>query len=156
MNAAISGRHFADEAGERIAEARRPSTVDVYEGKWKVFVGWCEAHALLPTELSPPQLANVFMWPFNIKGFAPSTIKGYGSMIADTYRHLGRPDPGQDRVLSTLMAKLRQEKTGSEIPGPQRKWNLLYELSWLASERLELLDRAPLKEVSLQHASSSP
>ena len=133
---------------ERISAARRSSTVDVYEGKWKVFVGWCADVSLCPTELSPPQLADFFLWLFNVKGFAPSTIKGYRSMIADTYRHLGKPNPGQDRDLSDLMANFERMRpvTRSLVP----RWNLPYVLSWLASKRFEPLKKASIKDLTLK------
>ena len=133
---------------EAIAEARRPSTLEVYEGKWRVFAAWCSEEALTPTELSPPQLANFFLWLFNVKGYATSTIKGYRSMIATTYRHLGRPDPGKDNDLSDLIANLERRRpvVRSLVP----RWNLPWVLKWLSSERFEPLSLAPLREVTLK------
>lgn len=58
-------------------------------------------------------------------------------MIADTYRHLGRPDRGTDKHLSDLMIR-------SLTP----RWNLPWVLTWLNSERFEPLLPAPLADLT--------
>ena len=148
VRAAVSGRSFSDEAVEAIAEARRPSTLEVYEGKWRVFAAWCSEEALTPTELSPPQLANFILWLFNVKGYAISTIKGYRSMIATTYRHLGRPDPGKDNDLYDLIASLERRRpvVRSLVP----RWNLPWVLKWLSSERSS---PSPWRRLEKSHSS---
>lgn len=120
----------------------------VYEGKWRVFAGWCAEQGLVPTDLSPPRMADFFLWLFEVKGLTPSTIKGYRSTIADTYRHLGLPDPGSDRDLSDLVANLdrRRPAVRSLVP----RWNLPWVLTWLNSERFEPLQMAPLRDVTLK------
>ena len=72
---------------ERIAAARRPSTLKVYEGKWRVFQHWCNAHEVDPFEASPPVIAEFFLWLFHEKSLKPITIKGYRAMLSDMYRH---------------------------------------------------------------------
>lgn len=69
-------------------------------------------------------------------------------MIADTYRHLGRPDPGQDRDLSDLMSYFDRKRpvVSSLVP----RWNLPWVLSWLSSEQFEPLSLAPMREVTLK------
>ena len=131
---------------EAISNARRQSTIDVYEGKWRVFGEWCAQKSLTPTDLSSPELANFFLYLFHEKHLAPSTIKGYRSMIADTYRHLGKQDPGQDKDLSDLLAHLERQRpvTRSLVP----RWNLPLVLNWLSTERFEPLGQAPLREVT--------
>ena len=111
-------------------------------------MGWCDDAGLPPTDLSPPQLADFFLWLFNVKGFATSTIKGYRSMIAGTYRHLGKPDLGKDSDLSDLFANFdrRRPVVRSLVP----RWNLPYVLSWLSSDRFEPLQSAPIKELTLK------
>ena len=146
VRAAVAGRHSSHSAVEAIAEARRPSTLKVYEGKWRVFSAWCADRSLSPTRLTPPQLADFFLWLFEVKGLSPGTIKGYRSMIADTYRHLGLPNPGADKDLSDLLANLERRRPVRRQLIPN--WNLPWVLTWLASERFEPLEMAPLKELT--------
>lgn len=75
-----------------------------------------------------------------------STIKGYRAMIADTYRHLGRPDPGCDKHLSGLIANLERRRpvVRSLVP----RWNLPWVLTWLNTERFEPLPRASLGDLT--------
>ena len=67
-------------------------------------------------------------------------------MIADTYRHWGEQDPGQDKDLSDLLAHLERQRPVTRSLTP--RWNLPLVLNWLSTERFEPLGQAPLREVS--------
>lgn len=133
---------------ERIARARRPSTLKVYEGKWGVFRKWCKSQDLQPLALSPPQLASFFLWLFEDKGLAPITIKGYRSMLSDTYRHHGLFDVGRDKDLSDLMANFERSRPRSTVLFP--RWNLAIVLRWLNSAEFEPLEQCSIKNLTLK------
>lgn len=67
-------------------------------------------------------------------------------MIADTYRHLGRPDPGCDKHLSDLMANFEYRRPVVRSLTP--RWNLPWVLTWLNSERFEPLPLASLADLT--------
>ena len=137
IRSALTDRAFSQSAVDRIAAARRPSTLKVYEGKWKVFCKWCEDNDLQPLVLLVPQLADFFIWLFEVRSLAPITIKGYRSMIADTYRHHGRQDVGKDKDLSDLVANFDRSRPRTTYLFP--RWDLALVLRYLSSNRFEPL-----------------
>ena len=84
--------------------SEEPSTLKSYEARGNIFTDWCYDLSWNPMDLSYPQLAEFFIWLNDHKGLSPSTIKGYRSMIALTYRRSGRWDPGADKELSDPIA----------------------------------------------------
>jgi hypothetical protein len=146
IRAALAARDFSHDAVEAIAAARRLSTRKVYEGKWRVLQSWCKTRKLPSLALTMPQLAEFFLWLFRVKNLAPGTIKGYRSMIADTYRHLGHADPGACKDLSDLIGhfELQRPVVRSLLP----RWDLPWVLTWLNSARFEPLPLASLADVA--------
>ena len=132
----------------RISAARRPSTLKVYEGKWRGFARWCSEKGIDPCEASTPEIADFLLWLFHVKKLAPITLKGYRAMLSDTFRHTGRGDLGQDRDISDLLANLARSRPVLRSFFPS--WNLPWVLTYLNSERFEPLELAPLKELTLK------
>ena len=85
VRSALKRKQFSTAALERISAARRPSTLKVYEGKWSISVNWCKQNSLDSLNSSVPQLAEFFLTLSETRRLSPVTIKGYRSMIADTY-----------------------------------------------------------------------
>lgn len=127
---------------EAIAAARRPSTLKVYEAKWRIFSRWCAKEGLPPLNVPTHRLADFFLFLFKEKNLAPITIKGYRSMISDTYRHHGRLDVGVDQALSDLLASFQLARPVSRSLVP--RWNLPWVLTWLTKGSYEPLATAPL------------
>ena len=44
---------FSGAVAHRAATARRPSTLSIYDSKWKAFTTWCTNHKLDPTKATP-------------------------------------------------------------------------------------------------------
>jgi hypothetical protein len=92
----LAARGFSRRAAEAIIADQRASTLEVYDAKWAVFSQWCEKAGIDPLRCSIPQLADFFIFLFEEKNLAVSTIKGYRSAISKVYRLLDKPDPGVD------------------------------------------------------------
>ena len=142
VRAALSDRDFSSQAMEGILRARKRSTLKVYEGKWKVFCQWCLEKKVDPIKASIPKLADFFIFLFREKKMAPITIKGYRSMISDTYKHYGRDSIGLDKALSDLMSNFDLEKPKHRSLVPS--WNLTIVLNWLQRKEFEPLEAASL------------
>ena len=96
----LSQRGFSGKAANRISRAVRESTGAVYDSKWSIFCTWCVSRKIDPFTVTVQQLANLFIYLFEGKGYSPLTIKGYRSAISRTIAIRGGPDFGQDEFLS--------------------------------------------------------
>lgn len=148
IRTALRSRRFSEPILERIATARRPSTLKVYEGKWKVFSNWCDRRSLDPLCLLPHHLADFFLWLFEERNLAPITIKGYRSMISDTYRHHGGFEVGRDKDLSDLLANFERSRPRTRVLFPS--WDIGLVLKWLDSASFEPLQVATLRSLTLK------
>ena len=145
---ALQRKKFSTAALVRISAARRPPTLKVYEGKWNIFVKWCKQNSLDSLTLTVPQLAEFFLGLFETRKLSPITIRGYRSMIADTYRHHGLYEVGKDKDLSDLMVNFDRSRPKTSVLFPC--WNLARVLTWLNSQTFELLDSASVSDLTLK------
>ena len=89
------------------------------------------------------QLADFFVYLFEIKQLVPSTIKGNRSVIGRTISLLGGPDFGQNEYISLLVRSFSLERPKQNKLVPQ--WNLGLVLAALNSPPFE-----PAEEVDLR------
>ena len=160
VQSALQRKKFSTAALVRISAARRPPTLKVYEGKWNVFVKWCKQNSLDSLTLTVPQLAEFFLWLFETRKLSPITIRGYRSMIADTYRQHGNSlyyyyyyyhglyEAGKDKDLSDLMVNFNRSRPKTSVLFPC--WNLAWVLTWLNSQTFEPLDSASVSDLMLK------
>lgn len=145
---ALRSQGFEPQVVARIATARRPSTIKVYEGKWKKFQAWCLARKLDPLTLSVPQIASFLCDLFEKDNRAPSTIKGYRSMLAEVYRKIRGPDIGTDKFLSDLISNFEYNKPRFRALIPA--WDLTVVLEFLAGDYFEPLHETSLRWLTLK------
>ena len=138
----IRERQFSAKVASLIAESRRPSTRKVYQAKWKVFCDWCSTRQIDPVNPSVTDVANFFVFLFETKNCAISTIKGYRSALSNTLKFGQGTDIGSNLYLSELMRsfELRRPVTRSLTP----KWNLSCVLWSLCKPPYEPLSQASL------------
>ena len=80
----LQERGFSQAAAEQISRGRRQSSRAVYDSKWRIFAGWCAEKSVDPFQVTIPQLADFFVYLFQVKRLNPRTIKGYRSAISST------------------------------------------------------------------------
>ena len=76
---------FSQAASAQISKGNRQSSRVVYDSKWRLFYGWCEEHEVNPFEVTVPQLADFFIYLFNVKRLNPRTSNGDRSAISECY-----------------------------------------------------------------------
>jgi integrase len=135
------------EAAERISKPVKPSTTNVYEGKWRGFCNWCNTRHINPTEASIPQLADFFL-SLHEKGLAISTIEGYRTAINKVVQVTQEVDIGQDVHLSNLIANFNRALP-KEINGLP-KWDLALVLKALTEKPFEPIKKIALKVLTLK------
>ena len=112
----LKERGFSQAAADQIACGRRQSSRPVYDSKWKIFSGWCAGQSVDPFRVTVPQLADFFVFLFQVKNLNPRTIKGYRSAISSTISACGsRTEFSDSQELSSLIRSFQLERS------PQRK-----------------------------------
>ena len=112
----LQERGFSQAASAQISRGLRQSSRVVYDSKWRLVSGWCEEQEVNPFEVTVPQLADFFIYLFNVKQLNPRTIKGYRSAISATVSAYGsRREFSVSPELSALLRSFMLERP------PQRK-----------------------------------
>ena len=145
----LQERGFSQAASAQISKGRRQSSRVVYDSKWRLFSRWCEEQEVNPFEVTVPQLADFFVYLFNVKQLNPRTIKGYRSAISATVSAYGsRREFSDSPELSALLRSFMLERP------PQRKvlpqWSLPLILQVLLKPPFEPLQKSDLKYLTLK------
>ena len=138
VRTSVGQRGFSEKATKRISGAVRQSTGAIYDSKWSIFCSWCLSKQIDPLSITAQQLAELFLYLFEDKGYTPSTIKGYMSAIARTINLSGGPDFGSDEFLSLVFNNFCNEcpKQRRLVPA----WDLGIVLKALQLSPFEPLD----------------
>ena len=140
---ALRKKRFSERASSLIASSRRSSTSTVYNAKWKIYSSWCIKQEIDPLRPSIRRVADFFIYLFDEKKLAVSTIKGYRSMISHTLSFRGACSIGSDCFLSELIRSFELKRPVSRSLTP--KWNLSCVLWSLTKDPYE-----PINQSSLQ------
>jgi len=144
---ALRDAGFSETVARRIVAPQAKSTLDQYQGKWKVFEQYCRERGLDPWEVTVPQIADFLSHLFDTQGLKPSTIDGYRVAIAGALKHKRGVNIGKDPSLSDLSTWMHRERPrGSNTVPP---WDLKLVLLALQEEPFEPISDA--NRVSLQH-----
>jgi hypothetical protein len=100
---------FSETATKHISRSVRESTNIVYDAKWTIFSDWCVGREIDPFKISVQQLADFLVFLFEVKGLAPSTVKGYRSAISRTIHISGGEDFGNNQFISLLVRNFSLE-----------------------------------------------
>ena len=139
---------FSEEAALMAAQGRRPSTLNLYNRRLRLFGEWCSDRSIGPSEASLGQIADFLLYLFHL-GRKVNTVRGYRSAIAAI--HSGFPDGGS---ISTSVS-LNQLIKGMFLERPTVRtlvppWSLSSVLETLAGPPFEPLHRCSLKLLTLK------
>ena len=145
----LKERGFSQAAADQIARGRRQSSRAVYDSKWKIFSGWCAGQSVDPFRVTVPQLADFFVFLFQVKNLNPRTIKGYRSAISSTISACGsRTEFSDSQELSSLIRSFQLERPPQRKVAPQ--WNLSLVLQALLKPPFEPIAKCELKFLTLK------
>ena len=146
---ALRARGFSQGALERISAPQASSTLECYQGKWRVFVEFCESRKLDPLQATAPVIADFLLERFK-KDTAPSTLVGYRSAIAGALKLSQGVDYGSDPSLSSLMRSFHRERPRAALRVPG--WDLAFVLMSLTKPPFEPMssDGMSLKLITLK------
>ena len=145
----LKERGFSQAAADQIARGRRQSSRAVYDSKWKIFSGWCAGQSVDPFRVTVPQLADFFVFLFQVKRLNPRTIKGYRSAISSTISACGsRTEFSDSQELSSLIRSFQLERPPQRKVAPQ--WNLSLVLQALLKPPFEPISKCELKFLTLK------
>ena len=141
-------RGFSPEIAERMAKCQKESSISVYEGKWRVFSGWCDNRNTDPCQANVNDIAQFFLYLHTDRKLAYSTIEGYRTAISHTLKAVRGFDVGRDMDLSSLMANFARDRITRKSSVPE--WDLSLVLYMLTKKPFEPMHVADLKEVTLK------
>jgi hypothetical protein len=150
IGGALRDRGFSEETASCISQPQKPSTLAIYESKWRKFTVWCSQREIDPITPSVPQVADFLLSLHNTDNLKPGTIDGYRSAIATTIRAVGGPDLGHDPQLTSLIHNFYKQNP-TRRPTPPT-WDLSFVLRALQCAPFEPIDVVPLKFVTLKTA----
>lgn len=139
-------KEFSEEIAEIMANARKTSTQTVYDARLRIYNGWCKEQGVNPITTSIPELAEFFMYLFNVRKCKPQTIAGYKSAIAII--HQNGSSIGINSELSSLLKGLFNKYPSTRQLTPN--WNLPLVLLALTKHPFEPLESADLKFLTLK------
>lgn len=137
---------FSEEIAEIMANARKTSTQTVYDARLRIYNGWCKEQGVNPITTSIPELAEFFMYLFNVRKCKPQTIAGYKSAIAII--HQNGSSIGINSELLSLLKGLFNKYPSTRQLTPN--WNLPLVLLALTKHPFEPLESADLKFLTLK------
>ena len=146
----IRNKKFSREVADHVSKARRASTRQVYDSRWKIFTNWASKRKINPSKATPDIIADFLIYLFKDKNCQVSTIKGYRSMISNTLKFSSNLDIGNDPVLSELIKSFNMQRPVNRPLAP--KWDLAFVLSCLCKEPYEPLSTASLIHLSMKTA----
>ena len=145
----LTERGFSQTAAYQISRGRRQSSRAVYDSKWRIFSGWCAGQSVDPFQVTIPQLADFFVFLFQVKHLNPRTIKGYRSAISSTISACGsRTELSYSQELSSLIRSFQLERPLQRKVAPQ--WNLSLVLQALTKPPFEPIAKCELKYLTLK------
>ena len=138
-------KELSGQVSQRIIAARRPSTNELYQVRWKQFVLWCRKNKVSAIRPSVNNLCKFFIHLWEDKNLAVGTIKGFRSTLHSVLRHTNLAiNTNQD--ISDVIRSFVIEK-----PVVRREtvsWNVDVVLRFLCSDRFEPLQSASLKDLT--------
>jgi integrase len=141
-------RGFSESVATRMARAQKASSQKVYDGKWRVFVDWCEGRGEDPLTATLPLVADFFCYLHEERKLALRTIEGYRTAIGHTLRAAGGCDFSQDREISELFGNFARERGINRTT--VAPWDLALVLLSLTKAPYEPMISAELKHVTLK------
>ena len=144
----LRDRQFSSDVAEHVSNARRDSTVKVYDAKWQIFRDWADQRKIDPIQATPQIVADFLTFLFSVKKCQVSTIRGYRSTISNTLKYRTGYHFGSHPVLSELIKSFVKQRPVDRSLAP--KWDLAFVLSHMCKAPFEPLDKASLFHLSVK------
>ena len=139
---------FSKQISLRMARAQKDSTLNVYQGKWNMFVKWCTEQDIDPFQVDAPIVAEFLCYLNDVKHLAASTIEGYRTAISRVIKAKTGADLGRNVELSSLLVNFSKDKVNKKSSVPN--WNLALVLQGLTQAPFEPMHLADIKYVTLK------
>ena len=147
MQRHLQATGISEPVASRIYSAKRPSTNNLYDYRWKSWVDWCIGRKMDPFNPSVNMFGE-FLISLHDKNFSPATVKGYRSAISTTLKQISSIDFSSQSVLSDVVRSFELERPRTRPHFP--KWDLAVVLSALNSSPFEPLDSCGFKELTFK------
>jgi integrase len=126
-----------------MAEAQKPSSRALYEGKWRIFADWCAGRDFDPLQASVPTVADFLCDLHDNKNLVYSTVEGYRTAISNVFKHVQGVDLGKNVHLTALFANFARDASRRRPSAPS--WNLAVVLQAMTQAPFEPLVNTSLK-----------
>ena len=147
----LQRERFSQAAVDQISRGRRQSSRAVYDSKWRIFSGWCAGQSVDPFQVTIPQVADFFVFLFQVKHLNPWTIKGYRSAISSKISSCGsRTELSYSQELSSLIRSFQLERPLQRKVAPPPPWNLSLVVQALTKPPFEPIAKCELKFLTLK------
>ena len=147
MQQQMQASGISESVARRIYSAKRPSTNNLYDYRWKSWLDWCLSREVDPFNPSVNRFGE-FLISLHDRNFSPATVKGYRSAISTTLKQISKVDFSNQSILSDVVRsfELKHPRTKAHFP----KWDLALGLSTLSSDLFEPLQSCGFKELTLK------
>lgn len=138
---------ISESVARRIYSAKRASTNNLYDYRWKSWLDWCFSREVDPFNPSVNKFGEFLIF-LHDKNFSPATVKGYRSAISTTLKQISKVDFANQSILSDVVRSFELERPRTKAHFP--KWDLAIVLSTLAGDIFEPLQTCGFKELTFK------
>ena len=100
---------ISESVARRIYSAKRSSTNNLYDYRWKSWLDWCIGREVDPFNPSV-NIFGEFLISLHDKNFSPATVKGYRSAISTTLKQISNVDFSNQSILSDVVRSFELER----------------------------------------------
>lgn len=147
MQQQMQASGISESVARRIYSAKRPSTNNLYDYRWKSWLDWCGCREVDPFSPTVNDFGE-FLISLHDKNFSPATVKGYRSAISTTLKQVSRIDFSNQPILSDVVRSFELERPRTKAHFP--KWDLAVVLTTLVSDIFEPLQTCGFKELTFK------
>ena len=92
---------------------KSPSTLAIYESKWRIFTAWCNIQHINPLSATESVMSDFLFHLHTEKHLAISTIAGYQMAVANTIRATSSAEVRRNPALKSLLLNIEMEQAPS-------------------------------------------
>ena len=131
----LSALGYSEEVINQLNFARRDSTNNTYNSKWKLFVQFAQDQKFDPFVASPALVAQFLLFVAKTRHATLSTIAGYRAALGRVLKLTAGYDPGNCDIISQLMQSFKrtQPVNAARIPC----WSISFVLHVLSQPEFE-------------------
>ena len=148
MQQCMQASGISESVARRIYSAKRSSTNNLYDYRWKSWLDWCIGREVDPFNPSVNifTIFREFLISLHDKNFSPATVKGYRSAISTTLKQISNVDFSNQSILSDVVRSFELERPRVKPHFP--KWDLAVVLTALNTTPFEPLESCGFKELT--------